>query len=320
MPPKPEAAAPEPKKEETVVKPIETYQGDIEKLVQKKNVSVVSIAAAEAQRRESAEIPQEAPRNIRPLIIKSLMILGGVILLLAAAAAIYYVVKPAPAVQVSVVNTTPFINVDQTLAFIVPAGIKRGTAMNAIEVQREKVKLSLGLVARIYLGLSIDPATKKLTPLSAQQLLTILGPNASDSLLRAVGNKPYLLGVHSYEDNQPFLILQTDAYEQAFSGMLAWEPYMYQDLAPLFVRIPPQHILEGKTATSSATSTPTFIQTGFIDRIVENHDTRVIENSAKDILLLWGFINRNTLVITTNEATMREVISRLKNAPIVPTP
>jgi hypothetical protein len=37
-------------------------------------------------------------------------------------------------------------------------------------------------------------------------------------------------------------------------------------------------------------------------------------------LLLWGFINRNTLVITTNEATMREVISRLKNAPIVPTP
>jgi len=51
--PKSETAAPAPDKpkDESFVKPIETYQSDIEKLVQDKNVSVLTIAAAEAERR-----------------------------------------------------------------------------------------------------------------------------------------------------------------------------------------------------------------------------------------------------------------------------
>src|SRR3989344_491778 len=46
------------KKEESTVRPIETYQGYIESLVQNKNLSVVSIAAAEAIRR--SQTPQAA--------------------------------------------------------------------------------------------------------------------------------------------------------------------------------------------------------------------------------------------------------------------
>src|ERR1700690_3100915 len=56
VPTQPAAApvAPTPKKEESLVQPLETYKSDIEHLVQDKNVSVLSIAAAEAERRGQA--------------------------------------------------------------------------------------------------------------------------------------------------------------------------------------------------------------------------------------------------------------------------
>ncbi len=311
MPPKP--------KEETVVRSIETYQGDIESLVQKKNVSVVSIAAGEATRREGGAIPAEQEKTEgNTWLGKLLMIAAGVLMLAGAVGALVFVLRPAAAVKVNADIPAPFMNVDQTLVFTVPQGsFKRATAMNALEGQRENVSLSLGLMARIFLAHPADPTSKKITGLNTTEILSILGPNVPDSLLRALDAEEYLLGIHSYDGNQSFLILKTTSYEQAFSGMLEWEYGMKQDLYPLFFRTPRAHIPQEGVASSS-TSTPTFVQTGFIDRIVENHDARVIENSTKDILLLWTFLNRNTLVITTNGATLKEIISRLKNAPVVP--
>jgi hypothetical protein len=121
-----------------------------------------------------------------------------------------------------------------------------------------------------------------------------------------------------YNDNQPFLIVRVDSYEAAYAAMLAWEPTMQADLSPLFDYTPTVHIPEQGIAT---TTTPTqFIQTGFVDKIVENHDARVIQNSTGDVSLLWTFIDRNTLIITTNDATLREIISRLQTAPVTPIP
>jgi hypothetical protein len=62
------------------------------------------------------------------------------------------------------------------------------------------------------------------------------------------------------------------------------------------------------------------LNTAFVDRVVDNHDSRVIQNAAGDILLLWTFLDRNTLVITTNQYTLSEVISRLNTSSLVPQP
>jgi len=53
---------------------------------------------------------------------------------------------------------------------------------------------------------------------------------------------------------------------------------------------------------------------------VENRDTRSYLNSSGDILLLWTFLGRNIILITTNEYTLREVLSRMSSAPVVPIP
>ena len=324
-------ASPAPKKEPGV-RSLETYQGDIEQLVENKNVSVVSIAAAEAARRGgsgSAAPASRAATDILGLLKKAGMILGGVVLLAGAAGALAWVLQPPKAVDMPAAQTSPFIKVDETKVLTLPdTPVSHADFIQALAQQQSTVSLSLGLIERLYLATaSTTPQGQQLTQLSAPAMLALLSPNVPDTLLRAIDPNVYLIGVHSYDSNQPLIILQATSYEAAYAAMLAWEPYMQKELSPFFMRTPQAQLSQQSTATSTAsstvaTSTPPAqpVNTGFRDSIIENHDVRVIEDTNNNILLLWTFLDRKTLVITTNDATLREVISRLSNPPIEATP
>ena len=86
---------------------------------------------------------------------------------------------------------------------------------------------------------------------------------------------------------------------------------MRGDFLPLFDRAPRPRLPEEGVATSSVGTVPQLLQTGFADKILENRDARVILNTSGDILLLWAPLTQNLFVITTNEYTLREIISRL---------
>ncbi|HVV38805.1 MAG TPA: hypothetical protein VHD31_00570 [Candidatus Paceibacterota bacterium] len=340
--PAPITPAPEQKKEDAFVKPVETYQGDIEKLVQNKNMSVVSIAAAEAARREvtslGEEPPPAAPFDWLGVLKRTGMLAGGAVLVVAAIGLILFVLQPPKTVNVPSAVAAPFITIDGTKVLTIAPDKKltHADVVNALNDERKAVKLPLGLIERLYMAYSSTTASgeQAIDPLSAQEVLQFLSPNVPDTLTRTIDPSEFVLGIHVYEENQPFLILKADSYEQAYAAILNWEPYMQKDLAPLFARTPRLQIMATQpnatttqsTATSTATTTTTppvpnyTASTTFIDRIVENHDARVIQDSAGNILLLWSFLDRKTLVITTNEVTLREIISRLKNPPITPLP
>lgn len=324
--PTPVAPPPAPK-DESVVKAVETYQGDIERVVQKGKTSVVSIAAAEAERRNIDAIQKKPAfkKETLSLMRKIVFIVGGVVFLLGAVVVIYVAFKRPPSVDIQSPIQAPFINVDETKILTIPTGaINHATMINALEAQREGVSLSLGLISRFYIATATSSGAQP-ELVTTTRLLQAMSSTVPGALLRAIDDQEYLLGVHSYDDNQPFLILKVDDYEQAFSGMLEWEATMERGLTPFFTRTPQLHLsnaVSTSTATSTATTTPPVpvLHSSFVDRIVENYDARVIENDQKDILLLWAFLNRSTLVITTNDATLREIISRLRSAPIVPLP
>jgi hypothetical protein len=315
-----------PKPEESTTPSLQTYRGDIEQLVQKQNVSVVSIAAAEALRRgttpSSTSAPPPTPKPSISSIVwqfrNRIVMIGTGVFFLAAAIGIATLLflKAPSALPVEVSPLSPFLSVDDTVVLTLqPGELSRSTLMDALESSKENTTLSLGLIARFYVGIASSTATSQVPPLmSAQTLLSTLAPNLSQEFLRAVDPVQYLLGVHSFDEHQAFLILRMDSHEQAYSGMLSWERTMRGELAPLFTRNPAPHISTGITATSTATSTPQFIQTGFVDRVVENHDARVIQNATGDIILLWTFLDRNTIVITTNEYTLRGIIGRRNDA------
>jgi hypothetical protein len=319
-------SAPEPKKETPTVAPLETYKSDIERVVQEKNISMVSIAAAEAVRRGSAaesETVGDAAGEKRSRLTTWLMVAGGMIFIVAASGALAWAVyRPAPAAQAPQAPASTLISTDGTQTIVMPPGEKRDALMTDLEAAREQTALSLGLISRLWVA---EPTTttqgNTLEDVPPQTLLSTLAPDAPPELVRAI-EPDYLLGVHVYDGNQALLIFKVDSYEQAYAGMLAWEPAMHSDLLPLFQYTPPQHIPEENAASSSPTAGPPQLtgQSGFVDRVVENHDARVIQNQYGDISLLWTFLDKSTLVITTTDATLREIISRIQNAPVVPQP
>jgi len=340
-PPAPAATPAPAAKKEGGVRSIETYQGDIEKLVENKNVSVVSIAAAEAARRGTTSLGGESATHREPLDWQGLlrrggMIGGGILMFTAAALLLYYVLQPAKTVQVSAAQVSPFITVDATKVLTIPADntLTHADVITALDQERTGVSLSLGLIERLYIAFSSTTADgqQSLMPLTVQQVLQFLSPNVPDTLLRSVDPQTYLLGIHVYQDNQPFIILKATSYEEAYAAMLAWEPYMQHDLAPFFTRVPPVKISNTPSQTtgtstqgvaSTTDTAPAQFYTPpavFVDQIVENQNARVIEDADGNILLLWTFLDRNTLVITTSDVTLREIISRLTSAPVVPTP
>lgn len=339
------AVAPQaPKPERPLVKPLQTYQGDIESLVGEKQVSVVSIAAAEADKR-AAQPAQQAPEG-RPWVKKILIVAAGVALLAAAGGIGFYIYLALQPVPLSQQAPAPFISVDDTYTAVLQPSDQRQQSMEALMAAKRGVSLSLGLVARIQVA-KPAPAGGTLSEVSAPELLQVLAPAIPLSLVRTL-EPQMLLGIHSYDENQAFMILKADSYETAYSGLLAWEDTMREDLTPLFARTPavrpatPAPVLPPAATTTAATSTgqtststqaaattsqpalpaapALFLQSTFVDQIVENRDARVLLNQEGDILLLWTMLDRSTIVITTNQATLREIISRLSQASILSLP
>ncbi len=334
----PQAQPQPPKPEQPLVRPLQTYQGDIESLVGEKQVSVVSIAAAEAERRGQKPLKDEqAPLNqeaSRAWIGKTAIVAASIVLLAAAGGIGAYIFVRSQPVPLAQQSPAPFILVDDTQTVALSPGDLRPDIMKALVAAKNKVSLSLGLVARIQLAKPTALNDGTLLEVGAPEFLQALAPSVPPTLVRTL-EPQMLLGVHSFDENQAFMILKADSYETAYSGMLAWETSMRGDLLPLFTRTPAVRPLQAvapvvPVGTSTASSTPNpapaevqpaqFFVGNFIDQIVENHDARVILNQQGDILLLWTFLDRSTIVITTNDATLREVISRLSQSSILSLP
>jgi hypothetical protein len=234
---------------------------------------------------------------------------------LLAAGIIGYLFLRSTTVPVAQQAPAPFLYVDSTVPVQTMPSEPRAQLMQTLLAAKNNVHLSLGLVARLeVLAPSSTPAE-----MDAQTFLQTIAPAIPQMLLPTI-EPQFLLGAHSYEENEAFLILKVDSYETAYAGMLAWEATIQSDLSPLFDRTPSPHIQNSNATTTPATTTPQLIQTSFADQVVENHDARVIANRSGDILLLWTFLDRGTIVITNNDATLREVISRLSQAPVISLP
>lgn len=343
------SAPAEKKKDAPMVQQLETFRGDIEKYMHSGGVSAVTIATAQAERNQkNASLLGEQPAG--PTLLerlaqtsrRALFIGVGSVLLLCAVGVMSYVLLRPTTVPVQMPAPAPFIGVDDATQVTIAQNETRQDALAALQTAKMGVALSLGLVGRIEPVVASTTADAPATTMGAQSFLALLAPNIPADLLRTI-SPTFLLGVHSFDTNQPFLLLKVDPYEQAFAGMLAWEPTMHQDLSPLFDYTPSPHInTDTSDTTTAASSTATaatssatpatsttaavtnpdsaFTQATFVDTIVENHDARALKNTAGDIYFLWTFLDRNTVLITTNPNTVREVITRLKNAPILSIP
>lgn len=128
-------------------------------------------------------------------------------------------------------------------------------------------------------------------PVTSDELLAFMSVNLSGKTIRTL-DKGIMIGSISTSKNEPFIVIRSYNFDVLFSGLLAWEPVMYSDLAPLF-----------GTSYSGISS--------FTDAVTNNKSIRILTDSDGKEILLYSFISQNTVVITTSGEALSKLISRL---------
>lgn len=136
--------------------------------------------------------------------------------------------------------------------------------------------------------------TENGVPLSAESTLLRFGAPAA--LARNANS--IMVGIHAFDRNQPFILVSIAAYDRTFEGMLAWEETIGDDLGTFFA--------PNKTAKTLVSGTAPSLN--FRDRVYQNIDIR---ESNAEWKIIYAFPRRDLLLITTNESTLREVVTRL---------
>ena len=138
-------------------------------------------------------------------------------------------------------------------------------------------------------------------PAAPEQILTILDLQAPRSFIRSIT----AINFGFYRDSEPFIIMKTTAFDVAFGGILEWERAMSADLSPFF-GAPVSGTFDPQARSASQIREPYFV-----DVVVNNLDARVLTDETQKERIIYTFTDRNTILITTDEATLEALANEL---------
>lgn len=258
---------------------IRTYAADMSGAIKQRGETIATIVNKERISRKKPEPSEtEAADKTRRLIIISGSLLLIAIGAFAIGGALFFSKKDstidAPRQSIIFANQTKEVtlrqneSLDDELAFL-----------------RTNENLSLGEVLRIEI-------IQNNLPITGSDLARTLG--LPSTLARDVTN--IMVGIHSFDRNQPFIILEVLAYDRAFGALLSSERTLARELGDFY------------KPTSATSSAPLLT---FEDKIIRNLDARVSVGSWP---ILYTFPERNMLILTTNEYTLQEILTRLQSS------
>ncbi|NTV22685.1 MAG: hypothetical protein HGB03_03970 [Candidatus Yonathbacteria bacterium] len=177
-------------------------------------------------------------------------------------------------------------------------GLEEASVRNAIKNTILNTDMFIDSISQLYVteqSVGLD-GTSSVTVVQTERFLSLIGSSMPSWLARSFG-PIYELGVHVWNGNQGFLVFTTtnDLFDNAFSGMLKWEPSMARDLIPMFGISVDQSVFEKQ----------------WEDVIIKNRDVRSLKDMSGNIVLLYTFYDKETLIIATSPDTMDEIVNRI---------
>lgn len=288
----------------SIIAPVRTLKDDLQTVVREQKISLVHAASLEEEKRQGQEHLEPEQKEIRAHRSRrtALILFASCILVLLGAGAIFGVfviqqeqqsIPPAPQSSILFAEQT----VDFSLDNQKPQDLKSSLA----QARTEQLG-SLGSITRIVpMILSTSTgATGVETPATISQFFSALGIHPPQELMGAIG-PGFFFGFHVVDTNAPLLVIPVTSYDHAFAGMLAWEPTMDSDLAPVF------------TAVSMTTATSGIpVQRTFEDAVMRNYDVRELTDDSGNVVLYYSFPTPNILVIAQSPYSFTEILSRLQ--------
>lgn len=131
---------------------------------------------------------------------------------------------------------------------------------------------------------------KSIRGATTQEFFTMLDIPLSYALIKSLDPTFMFGGIHTTKQ-EPYLIIRSYNFEELFAGLLSWEGTMQGDFAPIF------GIQKSPTAP-------------FVDAVQNNKSTRILYDASGNEVLLYSFINHNTVVITTSGEALSAIIGK----------
>lgn len=289
-----------------------TYSSDFTTQAGVGGASTFSVLAAQRDAERTATPAVLTPEKRR--VPAAAIGLGVLVMLLGVggiAGTYYYVTTSTP--TPSIVLTVPSLVFADEKKEVSGSGAELMSALAAAASE----PLPAGNVLVLYTNTNSTDAkgVTSTVPAPSGALIRALALPAPDILLRNLAPQSTVGVINAENDTRVFFVLKVLSYERTFAGMLAWEGSIANDLALLYPLLPDLQPPVTPVGTSTPpVSTPVSLSNapiGFVDRVVANHDARVLVDEAGRSILLYGYANKETLIIARNASAFAAIISRL---------
>lgn len=188
------------------------------------------------------------------------------------------------------------------------------------KLNSEKNGAKLNTNDTLYIALTKKNSEGDPVLITPAYFFTVLSNETPPSLLRAFGTD-MMFGYYNSGGNEPFLLVTVDSFDNTYSGMLDFEPSMNKALGSLFSKR--SLAISGIDGASGSTTTAQVInydldtQRKFEDDTIRNKDIRILRNDRGETILMYSFINKNILLITSSEEVLKQMLQKLSNQNIV---
>jgi len=276
--------------------PIHTYKSDFSEHIDAKNASVFSVLAAEkdAKRSDTREVVVEKKLGRAKFIIGGMLILLGLVGIYAA-------------YQWS--QDRSIIPMDDMVQSLVFADARRevtgkgGDLMRSLaEVAGTSIPQGNVVVTYITTATTTAEGTPFKFPAPGGALIRALGLPAPSIFLRNILDESTVGVIHAGEETRPFFIFSVSSYERTFAGMLDWEDTMERDLSLLYPSYPKDAV---------ASTSPLLAPLTFSDSVAASRDIRVLKDEKGRSILVYGYHDKETLIIARDETAFIQLAERL---------
>jgi len=276
---------------------VRTFRADVEELIQEKGTTRTQIVMAEAARREERgqsrllheEDDSHLGRAIFLLVLMFAFVLGiGAYVLIGAKISIPFISDKS--VQKETPITTDTIN-------ILITDSPREQIVADLSIAFGKTSLPQDEVREVSFTVK-DPNGSIRTATTNEMLTALALKTPPKELLRSLGNTP-LYGIYSKEKLTGYIQIPSRSYPNTFSGMLLWEPSMWQDLTPV---LDPWY---------NRKNIKNLMDRPFKDEHIGNIDVRVLRDVEGKTVIAYAFVDKKILIMSNSTDTLIALTTKL---------
>lgn len=271
--------------------PIKTLTRDIGSAIGKDSLSLGKIVT---------KLPDEKSKFFDEKNRRTIMIGLGILLVIGGLATVLWTVKQkgVDSIADTIATRNSLIFADQQVALSLDK-LTPAEAIQEINKNKQTDTDKSELIKEIYFTRQVTEKTDtgiliKTLEVDPTTIATSLGFNLPDEFLRLLEPKS-MFGFYYYNKNpKPFYVFQTTTYKTAADVVLNNENTIVSELLNPYI---------------DATNTNLIKDGKFKDKMVKNYDTRLIIDDTNSVIALYSWINKGTLVVTTDETTFSKVLN-----------